>query len=147
MGSDGWRGRPPDGMMDGMRRRGFGMIKFARVVFVASATLFVGGWFASDAIAQTLTVEQFQHPKSDKDMNFNKTYLLGIKDGLMALNVSSEDKSFCIGGEIPDLPFDRASDILLHWARKRGGDAASLPLALAMLYSLKDAFPCKGSSR
>jgi len=123
------------------------MIKFARFVLVASAMLFAGGWLATEAAAQTVTVDQYQHPKGEKDLNFNKPYLLGIKDGLIAYNMSLEDKMFCMGAGLTDLPFDRINDILLQWARKRHGDAAGLSLGLAMLYSLKDAFPCKGSSR
>jgi len=71
----------------------------------------------------------------------------GIKDGLVAYNISREDRLFCLGGDPPVLTFDRANDVLMHWARKRGGEAAGLPLGLALLYSLKDAFPCKSASR
>jgi hypothetical protein len=122
------------------------MIRFASVVMIASATIF-GGLLSADADAQTVTVEQYQHPKGEKDLNFNKPYLEGIKDGLIAYNMSVEDKLFCLGGMPPVLTFERASDTLLHWARKRGGDAAGLPLGLALLYSLKEAFPCRGTPR
>ena len=127
-------------------RRNSGMIRFASVVMIASATIF-GGLLSADADAQTVTVEQYQHPKGEKDLNFNKPYLEGIKDGLIAYNMSVEDKLFCLGGMPPVLTFERASDTLLHWARKRGGDAAGLPLGLALLYSLKEAFPCRGTPR
>jgi hypothetical protein len=122
------------------------MIRFASVVMIASATIF-GGLLSADADAQTVTVDQYQHPKGEKDLNFNKPYLEGIKDGLIAYNMSVEDKLICLGGMPPVLTFERASDTLLHWARKRGGDAAGLPLGLALLYSLKEAFPCKGTPR
>jgi hypothetical protein len=122
------------------------MIRFASVIMIASATIFAG-LLCADADAQTVTVEQYQHPKGEKDLNFNKPYLEGIKDGLIAYNMSVEDKLFCLGGMPPVLTFERASDTLLHWARKRGGDAAGLPLGLALLYSLKEAFPCKGTPR
>jgi hypothetical protein len=88
-------------------------------------------------------MEQYQHPRGEKDFSFNKPYFEGIKDGLIAYNMSREDRLFCLGGDPPVLTFERANDILLHWARKRGGDAAGLPLGLALLYSLKEAFPCK----
>jgi hypothetical protein len=120
------------------------MTRFAGVAMIASATIFAG-WLCADANAQTLTVEQFQHPKGEKDLNFNKSYLEGIKDGLIAYNISVEDKLFCLGGMPPVLTFERASDTLVHWARKRGGDAAGLSLGLGLLYSLKEAFPCKGT--
>jgi hypothetical protein len=118
----------------------------ACAVMIASAAIFCG-LLSADANAQTLTVEQYQHPKSEKDFNFNKPYLEGIKDGLIAYNISVEDKLFCLGGMPPILTFERASDTLLQWARKRRGESGSLPLGLGLLYSLKEAFPCKGTPR
>jgi len=123
------------------------MIKFSCAVMIALVTIFSGGLLCSDVNAQTVTVEEYQHPKGERELNFNKPYLEGIKDGLIAYNMSLEDKLFCLGGMPPVLTFERASDTLLHWARKRGGDAAGLSLGLAMLYSLKEAFPCKGTPR
>ena len=115
---------------------------FARAVMIVSATAVSGGLLSTDASAQTITVEQYQHPKGEKDLNFNKPYLEGIKDGLIAYNMSVEDKLFCLGDGLSVLTFERANDTLLQWARKRRGDAASLPLGLGLLYSLKEAFPC-----
>ena len=115
---------------------------FARAVMIASATVFLARLLATDASAQTVTVDQYQHPKGEKDLNFNKPYLEGIKDGLIAYNMSVEDRQFCLGDGLPVLTFERANDTLLQWARKRRGDAAGLPLGLALLYSLKEAFPC-----
>jgi len=117
------------------------------VVILASAALCLGGLLASGADAQTVTIEQYQHPKSEKDFSFNRPYFEGIKDGLVAYNMSLEGRLFCLGGDPPVLTFDRANDILMHWARKRGGDAALMPLGLALLYSLKEAFPCKNAPR
>jgi len=117
------------------------------VVIVASAAIALGGLLAPGANAQTITLEQYQHPKGERDLNFNKPYLEGIKDGLIAYNMSLEARLFCLGGDPPVLTFDRANDVLLRWARKRAGDAAGLPLGLALLYSLKDAFPCTGAPR
>ena len=119
------------------------MIRFARAAVALAATLFL----ASGVNAQTVTMDQYQHPKSEKDFAFNKPYLEGIKDGLLAYNISREDRLFCIGGDIPVLSFEQANDIVVHWARKRHGDSDSLPLGLAMLYSLKEAYPCKGAPR
>ncbi|MGZ3320230.1 MAG: hypothetical protein ACXU9C_04540 [Xanthobacteraceae bacterium] len=121
--------------------------QFARAVVIASMAALLGGLLASGASAQAVTMEQYQHPKGEKDLNFNKPYLEGIKDGLIAYNMSVEDRLFCLGGNPPVLTFDRANDILLRWARKRGGEAVGLPLGLALLYSLKDAFPCASAPR
>lgn len=123
------------------------MTKFSRVVMIASAATLLGGLLSSGVNAQTVTLEQYQHPKGEKDLNFNKPYFEGLKDGLLAYNTSLEDRLFCLGGMPPVLTFERASDTVLLWARKRGGNAAGLSLGLALLYSLKDAFPCKGTPR
>ena len=123
------------------------MIKFSRVVMVASAATLWAGLPSSGANAQTLTLEQYQHPKGEKDLSFNKPYFEGLKDGLLAYNMSLEDRLFCLGGTPPVLTFERANDTVLLWARKRGGNAAALSLGLALLYSLKEAFPCKGTPR
>ena len=123
------------------------MIKSSCIAIIASTTILLGGLPACDANAQTVTVEQFQHPKGERDLNFNKPYLEGIKDGLIAYNMSLEDKLFCVDATPSFLTFERASDTLLNWARKRRGDAAGLPLGLALLYSLKEAFPCKSPPR
>ena len=73
--------------------------------------------------------------------------LRDVSNALIAYNMSVEDRLFCLGGMPPTLSFEQASDTLLLWARKRKGDAAGLSLGLAMLYSLKEAFPCKGTAR
>lgn len=117
------------------------------VVIIASAAVLCCGLPAPGANAQTVTVEQYQHPKSEKDFSFNKPYFEGIKDGLVAYNISLEGRLFCLGGDLPVLTFERANDVLMRWARKRGGDAASMPLGLALLYSLKEALPCKSAPR
>ena len=114
---------------------------------IAWAAMLWAGLSAPGANAQTVTVEQYQHPKSEKDFSFNKPYFEGIKDGLVAYNISLEGRLFCLGGDLPVLTFERANDILLRWARKRGGDAAGMSLGLALLYSLKEAFPCKSAPR
>jgi hypothetical protein len=117
------------------------------IAMIASAAALCGGLLSPCASAQTVTIEQYQHPKSEKEFSFNRPYLEGIKDGLIAYNISREDRLFCLGGDPPVLTFERANDILMRWARKRGGDAAGMPLGLAMLYSLKEAFPCKNPPR
>jgi hypothetical protein len=114
---------------------------------VVSAAAFFAMLQCSAAGAQTITVGQFAHPNGEAEMNFNKAYLSGIKDGLIAYNMSQEGKYFCIGGAPPELSFERASDILVRWARKRSGNSDGLPLGLGMLYSLREAFPCQGNPR
>jgi hypothetical protein len=77
-------------------RRNSGMIRFASVIMIASATIF-GGLLCADADAQTVAVEQYQHPKGEKDLNFNKPYLEGIKDGLIDLQHVSRRQIILLG--------------------------------------------------
>ena len=123
------------------------MIKFDRVLLIASTVALSGMLPCGGVEAQTVTMDQYQHPKSEKDLNFNKAYFEGVKDGLVAYNMSLEDKLFCLGGMPPVLTFERANDIVLHWARQKGIDTGGRPLGLSLLYSLKEAFPCKGPPR
>ena len=94
------------------------------------------------ANAQTVTMEQYRHPKTEKDLNFNRAYLAGIKDGLIAYNMSSENKLFCMPGLIPVLTFEQANDVVMRWANKKGIDANGLPLGLTLLYGLKETYRC-----
>jgi hypothetical protein len=119
---------------------------FQRIPLIALATLLSGALSCFGANAQ-ITIEQFQHPKSERDLNFNKAYFEGVKDGLVAYNMSLENRLFCLGGMPPVLTFERASDVVMRWARKRGVDAGGSQLSLSLLYSLKEAFPCNSAPR
>ena len=114
---------------------------FAGVVTIASAVALVGlsPFFAAGA--QAVTVGQYRHPNSAKDLSFNKTYLIGVADGLIAYNTSADPKLFCLPGLLPKITFEQANDIIMHWARKASG-AADLPLGRALLFGLKDTYPC-----
>ena len=123
------------------------MTKFNRVARIASAAALSAALSCFGANAETITIDQYQHPTGEKDLSFNKAYLEGVKDGLVAYNMSLETRLFCLGGMPPVLTFERASDIVLHWARKRGADVGGSQLALSLLYSLKEALPCKAVAR
>ena len=56
------------------------MIKFTCVVLIASATTLLGELPSSGVNAQTITIKQYQHPKNENDLTFNKAYLAGLKD-------------------------------------------------------------------
>ena len=60
------------------------MPRFDHVVTVTSAALLLGLSLSFGATAQTVTLGQYQHPKTEKDLNFNKTFMIGVKDGLIA---------------------------------------------------------------
>jgi Rap1a immunity proteins len=92
--------------------------------------------------AQNLTVSKYQHPRSPQDLTYNKAYLMGIADGLIAYNVTVDNKRFCIPGLMPHLTFDQANDIMLRWARTASG-GADLPVARALYFGLTKAYPCR----
>jgi hypothetical protein len=94
------------------------------------------------AQAQNVTLGQFQHPKSPKDLEINKAYMFGAIDGVMAYNISLEDKLFCLRGPVGILTFDQATDVVMRWARKTSG-SADMPLGRALMYGLRDAYPCR----
>jgi hypothetical protein len=109
---------------------------------ISLAVMLLGFFLSFSANAQTVTTEQYRHPQTEKDMNFNKAYLAGIKDGLIAYNLSAENKLFCMPGPIPVLSFEQANDIAMRWANKKAVNADSLPLGLTLLYGLKETYRC-----
>lgn len=106
------------------------------------AAALIGLLLCFGAQAQTVTLGQFQHPKSAKDLEVNKTYLLGAMDGLLAYNTSLDDKLFCVPGLIPKITFEQASDLVIRWARKTSG-SADISLGHALLFALRDAYACR----
>ena len=111
-----------------------------RIVTMAAAML-LGLSLPFGAHAQSLTVSQYRHPKSAKDLTFNKAYLMGVAEGLLAYNVVAQPKQFCVPGLMPHLTFDQANDIMLRWARKESG-GSDLPVGRALYYGLTKAYPC-----
>ena len=114
----------------------------ARIPSTAAVAAFVFLSLCPGAQAQSVTLGQFQHPKSAKDLEVNKTYLLGATDGLLAYNASLDDKLFCLPGLIPKITFDQASDTVIRWARKTSG-STDISLGHALLFALRDAYPCR----
>jgi hypothetical protein len=96
----------------------------------------------STASAQTVRLEQYQHPSEPKFEVFNKLYLAGVRDGLIAYSVrqDAKDRLFCLPPTMV-LTTEQAEDIMLRFAEKRqlpGNIAIGLPL----LAGLKETFPC-----
>jgi hypothetical protein len=114
-----------------------------RAVTTAAATLFglSLSFLSVAAHAQGLTVGQYQHPRTAKDLSDNKAYLLGVADGLISYNLVVENKRFCVPGLLPHLTFDQANDIMLRWARKASG-GQDLPVSRALYFALTKAYPC-----
>jgi hypothetical protein len=99
------------------------------------------------ALAQNLTTEQYRRPQTEKDLVFNKAYLMGATDGLLAANALTDDKLFCLPGDIAVLSFEQANDAMMSWVRKKGLDAGHTPTARALPYGLQQKYSCSGSTR
>ena len=63
------------------------MLGDVRIATMAAAAL-IGLSLCLGARAQSVTLGQFQHPKSAKDLEVNRTYLLGAAEALLAYNAS-----------------------------------------------------------
>lgn len=105
------------------------------------------GLSIESAAAQWLTIKDYQHPKSEAEMNFNKGYLSGVKDALIAYNMAAETKLFCLAGDLPTLSFDQANDLMMSRAHKRGPDIGATPVNQALLNALRETYPCQASGR
>jgi hypothetical protein len=112
-----------------------------------AVALTIGLVLTGNAAAQGLTIDSYRRPNSQTELDFNKGYLTGLKDGLIAYNMTLDDKLFCLTGEIPTLSFDQANDLTMSWARKRGADSGGTSVSRALLTALRERYPCRGSAR
>ncbi len=117
-----------------------------RIAALAFA-LTIGIVSIDEAAAQGLTVDQYRRPDSQTALDFNKGYLTGIKDGLIAYNMSLDDKLFCLSGDIPTLSFEQANDLMMSWARKRGSGIGGTSVSRALLSAVRERYPCRESAR
>ena len=114
---------------------------------MAVALALMIGLSIEGAAAQWLTIKDYQRPKSDADMSFNKGYLSGVKDGLIAYNMAAESKLFCLSGDLPTLGFEQANDLMMSRARKKGPDIGATPVNQALLNALRETYPCRAGAR
>jgi predicted regulator of Ras-like GTPase activity (Roadblock/LC7/MglB family) len=117
------------------------MTRFSRMPATAAVLALIGALLPFNAHAQTVTMGQFRHPRSEAEMNSYKAYLTAVRDGLIAYNMTADTKLFCTPGN-PYLPFEQLSEIVMRWARKKNIDADKLPLGLVLLYGMKETYPC-----
>ena len=111
------------------------MTRFFAIVLALGVSLCGAGG------AQPLTMREYQHPKSAKDLSYNKIYMIGAANGLLAYNLSADRKLFCMPGLLPHLSFEEANDIAMRYAR-RADSAADLPVGRALLFGLRQTYPC-----
>ena len=106
----------------------------------------IGLLLIQHAAAQGLTIAEYQRPETEVQLNFNKGYLTGAKDGLIAYNLAIVDKLFCLSGEIPTLSFEQANSLVMSWARKKGPDIGGMSVNRALLNVLRERYPCRGNA-
>jgi len=92
--------------------------------------------------AQTVRLDQYQHPAEPTFKTFNQLYLKGVVDGLIAYSVAqnTRDRLFCIPPKMA-ITIEQAEDIMLQYAEKRQVPGTA-PVGVPLLGGLKDAFPC-----
>jgi hypothetical protein len=97
------------------------------------------------AHAQTVRYGNYKNPSRPEYRSFNKIYLKGVSDGLVAYNASmigsGKKPLFCLPPKLA-LTGEQAADILV-----RTGDAYSnpndIPISIILLIGLEETFPCK----
>lgn len=118
-----------------------------RIATIASAVALFGTVLLNEAAAQGLTINDYRRPNSQPELDFNKGYLTGIKDGLIVYNMALDDKLFCLSGDVPTLSFEQANDLMMSWARKRGPDSGGTSVNRALLTALRERYPCRANAR
>jgi len=94
------------------------------------------------ASAQTVRLDQYQHPSEPKFKVFNKLYLAGVRDGLIAYSVrqDAKDRLFCLPPTMV-LTTEQAENIMLRFAEKKQLPG-NTPIGLPLLGGLAETFPC-----
>ena len=105
------------------------------LVIVALLTL-----ASSAASAQTVRLDQYQHPSEPKFKVFNRLYLKGVVDGVIAYSVAQGARDFCMPPTMA-ITVEQAEDIMLRYAEKKQLPG-TVPIGLPLFGGLKDAFPC-----
>jgi len=96
---------------------------------------------SSPASAQTVRLEEYQHPAEPKFKEFNHIYLKGVVDGFIAYSVAdAKNRFFCVRPKLA-ISIEQAEDIMLRYAEKKQypGD---VPIGVPLFFGLREAFPC-----
>lgn len=110
---------------------------------IRRASILLAAFLPFAANAQTVTMEEYKHPKSETFRTFNRLYLAGVKDALVIYNVNvpGAEKLFCMPGQLV-LTTEQADDILLRWEKQQTKNTDDLPIGIALLFGLEETFPC-----
>jgi Rap1a immunity proteins len=108
------------------------------LVIVIAALLTLASSFAS---AQTVRLDEYQHPSEPKFKEFNQIYLKGVVDGFIAYSVAdARNRFFCIPPTLA-ITIEQAEDIMLRYAERKQLPG-TVPIGVPLFFGLKDAFPC-----
>jgi Rap1a immunity proteins len=106
------------------------------------AAIILGVFLPFAANGQSITLENFRHPKNETERKVLQWYLGGVRDGLtLSSALASTDKLFCIPENLA-LTVDQAEDIMESWAKKRTNIDDQMLVATALLAGLRETFPC-----
>jgi Ssp1 endopeptidase immunity protein Rap1a len=112
------------------------MVRCLVIVIAALLTLASG-----PASAQTVRLDEYQHPSESKFKEFNQIYLKGVVDGFMAYSVAdARNRFFCIP-PTRAITIEQAEEIMLRYAEKKQLPG-NVPIGVPLFFGLKEAFPC-----
>jgi hypothetical protein len=94
------------------------------------------------ASAQTVRLDGYRHPSEPKFEVFNKLYLKGVVDGLIAYTEAQKasDRFFCMPPHLA-ITVEQAEDIMLKYADKKHLPGTT-PIGVPLLDGFREAFPC-----
>ncbi len=96
---------------------------------------------SGSASAQTVKLDEYQHPSEPKFKEYNQIYLKGVVDGFIAYSVAdARNRFFCIPST-QAITIEQAEDIMLRYAEKKQLPG-TVPIGVPLFFGLKDAFPC-----
>ena len=94
-----------------------------------------------------LSVNTYRDEKNDEMRTINKSYLAGVRDGIIAVNraivLEGKKPYFCPPDE---LRFEQAEDILLQEGKK-SRSLEHMPVWAVLFEALKETFPCKETNK
>jgi hypothetical protein len=108
-----------------------------RCLFVAALLTLASG----TASAQTVRLNEYQHPSDPKFKEFNHIYLKGVVDGFIAYSVAdAKNRFFCVPPELA-LTTEQAEQIMLRYAEKKQLPG-TVPIGVPLFFGFREAFPC-----
>jgi hypothetical protein len=113
------------------------------------ASILLAALLPFEANAQPAFLESYLHPKDGTDRIIARTYLEGLRDGLVSYNAMIAEKRYCMPEGIV-LTDELADAAILGWVKKQTKNTSDLPphianfpVAVALISGLEETFPCR----